>query len=97
MTMEKKSLKKLSLRKEAISHLRPGIQARVLGGGSDVTCYDSGPAACDTGKDCMPTMIPCPRTVNQECNPYLPPESQVQTNLMSICDFPCSLPGDCNV
>ena len=83
--MEKKKLGKLSLKKEAISHLRPGTQARILGGGSDVTCYDSGPVVCDTNQDCMPTLIPCPRTVDQECNPYIPPQSAIQSGFASAC------------
>ena len=90
--MEKKALKKLSLRKEAISRLQPGTQARILGGGSNYPCYNSANDPCDTEMECLYT-----RTPDADCNPYVAPESAVQTALPSICDK-CPRPTfDCDV
>ena len=89
--MEKKKLGKLSLKKEAISHLRPGTQARILGGGSDFSaCMNTNNDPCDTVFDC-----PCNRT-DTDCT-YIPPESAVGTALPSVCED-CPRPTyDCTV
>lgn len=72
--MKKKTLKRLSLQKEAVSSLQPNAQNRVRGGGSDNPCYESWPPICATEKDCVPSDL-CTYVESgyELCNPYLPP------------------------